>query len=144
MHLHPGGLGRITVCPFDWYKEGWKTTEARLANVLSDRSFTAENVAKVLNVKGEQLSAETYYFRPNQVLGWHKHPESEQVFFIIEGSGTFFLERPDDTERHAVDRGSIIIVPANAWHSMQNTGNCDLIACQATHLPVTTVQKPIN
>lgn len=125
-------------------------TDIGLANILQDRMFTATNVAKVQNVRGQRLTAETYYFRPGQSLAYHRHPESEQVFIIFEGEGVFYLDSSDaaanpleQAGETAIDvkPGSVMLAPAGVWHRLDNTGAGDMVAAQVSSLPVSSVQR---
>lgn len=114
--------------------------EVMKGNVLDDATYRDDNVTKVTNLKTGQIGVDTYYFRPGQVLDYHKHPESDQVFFIIEGEGTFYLDDGTETEV-GVRSGSVVLAPAGVWHKLVNTGAGNLVATQATHMPATGVQR---
>ncbi|MEK7802893.1 MAG: cupin domain-containing protein, partial [Deltaproteobacteria bacterium] len=62
------------------------------ANVVEKKEFKNENVNKVNHIKSEQLTTDTYYFKPGQVLDYHRHPEGDQIFFVHEGEGTFCMD----------------------------------------------------
>lgn len=94
----------------------------------------ANAVNKVTNLKTEQIGVDTYYFRPGQVLDYHKHHGSDQVFFIIAGEGTFYLDDGVET-RIEVRPGSVVLAPADVLHKLVNTGAGNLVATSATHLP---------
>ncbi|MGE5560930.1 MAG: cupin domain-containing protein [Chloroflexota bacterium] len=125
-------------------------TEIKLANIFQDRTFTATNVAKVQNVRGERLTAETYYFKPGQSLAYHRHPDSEQVFLIFSGEGVFYL---DSTEQGGntieqvgetsirVKEGSVVLAPAGLWHRLDNTGDGDMVVAQISSLPTSSIQR---
>lgn len=125
-------------------------SEIGLANVFQDRTFTGTNVAKVQNVRGSHLAVETYYFKPDQSLAYHRHPESEQVFIIFEGDGVFYLDSSTSGGNSleqvgetaiAVKPGSIVLAPAGVWHRLVNTGRGDLVAAEVSSLPLTSVQR---
>jgi len=109
-------------------------------NVLDKLQMQEGNLAKIVNIKTEQIGADTYYFHPGQVLAYHQHPHSDQVFFIISGTGKFYLD--DGTEKiFDVSPGTIVLAPKGVWHQLINTGNEPLIASQATKLPVTSLAR---
>lgn len=60
-------------------------------NVLQNKTFTENTVNKVVNLQTDQLSADTYYFKPGQVLKFHEHPGVDQIFYFLEGEGKFYL-----------------------------------------------------
>ncbi len=46
----------------------------------------------------------------------HRHFEMDEVFYVIDGSGTFVL----NDVRHAIEKGHSIFIPKNAWHGFEN------------------------
>ena len=57
------------------------------ANVIQKKEFKEEGVNKVTYIKTEQLVADTYYFKPNQVVAYHRHPEGDQIFSVFARGG---------------------------------------------------------
>lgn len=91
--------------------------------------FNDNAVNKVNNFTGEDLTADTYYFKPGQVLAYHRHPGGDQIFFILKGQGKFYLDNGSEEEID-VKEGSIIYVPKGVYHKL--VANGELIACQST------------
>lgn len=87
-------------------------------------------VNKVNNFTGEDLTTDTYYFKPGQILEYHRHPEGDQVFFILKGQGKFFLDNGSESQIDIAE-GSIIYVPKGIWHKIEAMGG-EMIACQTT------------
>lgn len=102
------------------------------ADVNGKKEFNSDGVGKVTYVKGEQVSADTYYFRPGQSLGYHRHPEGDQIFFVHEGEGTFSLD-DGAVETVALRPGVIVLAPKGVWHNV--TAKTDLVVSQATRQP---------
>ncbi|NPV27393.1 MAG: cupin domain-containing protein [Firmicutes bacterium] len=98
--------------------------------VFLNPQFSDQSANKVNNFTGEDLTADTYYFKSGQVLPYHRHPHGDQVFFILKGEGNFYLDNGGE-EVVEVNEGSIIYVPAGVWHKLENTGT-ELIASQVT------------
>jgi quercetin dioxygenase-like cupin family protein len=42
----------------------------------------------------------------------HRHWEKEEAFYVLEGSGVFFL----NDVNHPIEKGATIFIPKNAWH----------------------------
>lgn len=61
----------------------------------------------------------------------HAHPESTQVYLVIEGSGRMIV----DEEEADVTRGSMVCIPPGARHAIHNTGNRALTYVSATTPP---------
>ncbi len=117
------------------------TLEVKHVNVLDGAEFRDTVVRKVPNLKTEQMGVDTYYFRPGQVLDYHRHPGSDQIFFVIQGEGTFYLDDGSSEASIEVKAGSIVLAPAGVWHKLVNTGSGDLIAAQSTQMPATTENR---
>lgn len=102
------------------------------ADVAAKKEFKADGVNKVTYVKTEQVAQDTYYFKSGQVLDYHRHPGGDQVFFVHEGEGTYFLE--DGTEETlALNPGVVVLAPKNVWHKI--VAKTDLVVSQATVQP---------
>ncbi|WP_328812217.1 cupin domain-containing protein [Paradesulfitobacterium ferrireducens] len=98
--------------------------------VFDKPQFNETRVNKVNNFTGQDLTTDTYYFKPGQVLAYHQHPEGDQVFLILKGEGKFYLDNGSE-EVIDVKEGSIVYVPKGVWHKLENTGS-EMVACQAT------------
>ncbi|MHB1654618.1 MAG: cupin domain-containing protein [Desulfitobacteriaceae bacterium] len=98
--------------------------------VFDQPQFSDSGVNKVNNFTGIDLTADTYYFNKDQVLDYHRHPEGDQVFFILKGKGTFYLNNGSE-ESIPVKEGSIIYIPRGVWHKL-TAEEGEMVACQAT------------
>jgi quercetin dioxygenase-like cupin family protein len=58
-------------------------------------------------------------FLPGQELPVHYHDHEHEVFDVLEGRGTMFL----DGEAIELARGSVIFVPAGVRHGFKNTSD---------------------
>lgn len=85
-------------------------------------------VPKVSIFSGKDMTSEVYYFKPEQVLKIHKHPNGEQIFFFLKGNGTMIIEEKE----HPVSAGDTIFIEANQWHSIVNGDNEEMVAVQVT------------
>ena len=109
-------------------------------NVLEKLQLLDNTLSKVVNIKTEQLGADTYYFNPGQKLAYHQHPDSDQIFFVISGKGKFYLDNGVE-QVFDVAPGSIVLAPKGVWHQLVNTGTEPLVTSQATKLPVTSLAR---
>ncbi len=48
----------------------------------------------------------------------HRHLESEEIYYLVEGSGEMEL----DGERRAVTVGDAVLIPPGAWHQIRAAG----------------------
>lgn len=62
----------------------------------------------------------------------HGHPESEQAYVIVRGSG---IMRVGD-ELQVVGPGDLVLVPPGSGHSIRNTGSEPLVFVSAAAPPV--------
>ncbi len=104
------------------------------ADAMARCEFKDDDVNKVNYIMTDQLGADTYYFKPGQVLAYHRHPQGDQIFFIHEGEGEFYLDTGTE-EKITIKQGSMVLAPKNVWHKVVNTGNSPLIVSQATKQP---------
>jgi quercetin dioxygenase-like cupin family protein len=101
-------------------------------NVVVAKDFKADKVNKVTSIKTSQIAQDTYYFKAGQVLDYHRHPEGDQVFFVQEGQGSFYLD--DNGEEFVkIGPGSVMLAPRGVWHKL--VAETDMIASQATVQP---------
>lgn len=47
---------------------------------------------------------------------WERHPDGDELVYILEGSATLQLFEESGTRSIAVDKGKMAIVPAGIWH----------------------------
>ncbi len=70
-----------------------------------------------------QLSAGVVHVPPGMGHGRHNHPGSEEIIYVLEGSGEQMIE---DTQGnpvvHQVRAGCTIFVPDSRFHATMNTG----------------------
>lgn len=102
------------------------------ANVSQNKEFKEEGVNKVTYIKTDQIVADTYYFKPGQVLAYHRHPEGDQIFFVHEGKGTFCLDEGKE-ECLALKPGVVVLAPKGVWHKI--TAATELVVSQSTRQP---------
>ena len=55
---------------------------------------------------------------PGQATERHYHAETEEIYFVLAGSGEMELEG----ERAPVAPGDAVPIPPRAWHQIRNTG----------------------
>lgn len=104
------------------------------AVIADSKELKDDAVAKVTLIGTEQIALDVYYFKPGQALGYHRHPEGDQIFTVIEGTGTFKLD--DGTEEVLeVGPGSTFLAPKNVWHDLIDSGDGKLVAQQVTKQP---------
>jgi len=54
---------------------------------------------------------------PNQAPPFHKHDDTEQVFYVVEGAGVLTIG--DKKEQYKVKPGDVVRIPVSAYHSIR-------------------------
>lgn len=103
-------------------------------NIADKKELKDDAVAKVTLIATEQIALDVYYFKAGQGLGYHRHPEGDQIFTVIEGTGTFKL---DDGSELVIEvgPGDTFLAPKNVWHDLIDSGDGALVAQQVTKQP---------
>jgi len=59
---------------------------------------------------------------PDEATQRHYHARTEEIYFVLKGSGRMEV----DGETKMVRPGDAILIPAGAWHQLENNGNSEL------------------
>jgi mannose-6-phosphate isomerase-like protein (cupin superfamily) len=59
---------------------------------------------------------------PDQATERHFHRASEEIYFVVKGSGMLEV----DGERRTVRPGDAVLIPPGAWHTLENNGTSEL------------------
>ena len=59
---------------------------------------------------------------PDQATERHYHRLSEEIYFVVKGSGDMEL----DGEHKRIAVGDAVLIPAGAWHTLHNNGTSEL------------------
>lgn len=71
-------------------------------------------------------SSEVFFviLEPGEAPPMHKHDDTEQIFFILEGQGR--LEAGTPPESFQVKPGDTVRIPVGTWHRIHNEGTQNL------------------
>ena len=64
------------------------------------------------------------YFSPGQGLNMHIHPESEEVYYVVEGRGTVYV---GEERKMEVNKDTAVYSPPGTIHGIRNTGSEKLV-----------------
>lgn len=78
--------------------------------------FDAEPLTNVPLFEAETFSGCLLGFRPGQVLPRHRHAHEHEVFDVVSGTGTVWL----DGEPITAGPGTVIFVPAGVEHGFES------------------------
>jgi mannose-6-phosphate isomerase-like protein (cupin superfamily) len=59
---------------------------------------------------------------PGQATERHYHGVSEEIYFVLKGQGEMEL----DGETRFLRPGDAVLIPARAWHTLENNGTSEL------------------
>lgn len=108
------------------------------ANVSATKEFKDDAVNKVTYIKTDQIAQDTYYFKAGQVLAYHRHPGGDQLFFVHEGEGTYYIDDGEE-ETTTLKPGVTVLAPKGVWHKI--VASTDLVVSQATSQPAGMEQR---
>ena len=76
--------------------------------------------------RSESSTSEAFVviIEPGSAPPLHRHADTEQVFFILEGNGN--LEIQDETKHFPVSPGNLVRVPPKTYHTIRAVGNLPL------------------
>jgi mannose-6-phosphate isomerase-like protein (cupin superfamily) len=77
-------------------------------------------------VRNQSLAEAT--LEPGQATQRHYHAESEEIYYVVEGSGEMEL----DGEVRAIGVGDAVLIPPGAWHQVRGgDGRLRFLCCCA-------------
>jgi quercetin dioxygenase-like cupin family protein len=62
---------------------------------------------------------------PGEAPPLHVHPDTEQVFYLLEGEGELHIG-PDGGQRFRVRPGDVVRIPPGTWHLIRNDGGVNI------------------
>ena len=74
-------------------------------------------------VRNQSLAEAT--LQPGQATERHYHAETEEIYYLVEGSGEMEL----DGDRRPVSPGDAILIPAGAWHEITAKSELRFLCC---------------
>ncbi len=102
---------------FDWGRLSW----------LSEPRVTA----------AERFSTGLVVLEPGKGHDRHNHPYSEEILYVVSGTGLQTVELPGKVEEREVGPGTLVHIPTALYHSTVNNGDVpmELIAIYAPFGP---------
>ena len=95
----------------------------RIASLDRVESFVTKDgslIRELHHTAAQSLAEAT--LEPGQATERHYHRLTEEIYFVIKGSGE--MEVDEKTER--VRPGDAVLIPAGAWHTLVNDGTSEL------------------
>ena len=85
--------------------------------------FSTEKRIRKKLYGSEKIVTELLCYEPGQSTPMHQHPQQDEVFYVLEGSGTIFIGE----EEQSVSPGSLIFVSAQKRHGMRAANDSRLV-----------------
>jgi quercetin dioxygenase-like cupin family protein len=93
-----------------------------LATLLDGQDLITSGGSGEINNSG-RITILVQNYRPGGVHKIHAHDDTEQVFFVYEGTGEFLLGE----EWFGIKKGDLIFVPKDTVHAARNSSDSTLI-----------------
>jgi len=94
-------------------KQGLKTV-----NINDIREFDPKNILKKVPFDADKMVFNTYFLEPAELLRLHKHPDSDEYFYLAEGEGQFTV----GNDQVMIKSGAAVYGPAGVAHGFVNSG----------------------
>ena len=99
------------------------------ANANKIKKFSTQELSNLNLFDGEAFFGRLLCFSKGQVVRYHHHEHTDELFDVIEGEGTFLI---DGGEMAGVP-GTILYVPAGVEHGMRADGTDQWVVRETVH-----------
>jgi len=95
----------------------------KLASLERVEAFVTKDGSTIRELHHTELqSLAEATLEPAQATERHYHRASEEIYFVVKGSGSLEV----DGETRIVRPGEAVLIPPGAWHTLENTGTSEL------------------
>jgi quercetin dioxygenase-like cupin family protein len=94
-----------------------------VVNLESLALFSDEKMRKIPVFDSEKYFCDLYCLRPGQDQRVHTHPESDKIYVVLRGSGSFHI----GGEERQLNGGQAVIARPGEAHGVRTTGEQDLV-----------------
>ncbi|OQA91499.1 MAG: Cupin domain protein [Elusimicrobia bacterium ADurb.Bin231] len=95
----------------------------KTVKVAELKEFSAEKFLKKVPLDTDKIIFNTFFFKPRQFLPFHKHPSTDELFYVVEGIGEFTV----GNEQTTVGPTSSVYSESDVFHGVVNSGDKDLV-----------------
>jgi quercetin dioxygenase-like cupin family protein len=92
--------------------------------ILDLAEFSEEKFVRKAVMQSKGIVCDFVCFEPGQSADFHKHPIQDEIFYVVEGSGTITFE---DREDIPVKPGSIVFTPSGVVHGVETSDDQRLV-----------------
>lgn len=101
-------------------KEDKKMQAVKIKDI---KEFNDEKLLKKVPLETDKIVFNTFYLKSRQFLPFHKHPATDEMFYIVEGVGEFTV----GNESIIVGPTSSVYGPANIFHGVVNSSDKEMV-----------------
>ncbi|PKN01447.1 MAG: hypothetical protein CVU77_04935 [Elusimicrobia bacterium HGW-Elusimicrobia-1] len=102
------------------------------------KEFAEEKLLKKVPLETDKIVFNNFFLKPGQILPFHKHPATDELFYIVEGAGEFTV----GDEQTAAGPTAAVYGPAGVYHGVVNSGDKDMVMISVQGpKPVETIFK---
>ena len=80
----------LLLATISFAEEKNETTKIRTVKVSDIKEFNADKFVKKVPLDTDKIVFNTFYFKPRQFLPFHKHPATDELFYIVSGVGRIY------------------------------------------------------
>ncbi len=94
-----------------------------VSSIRSAEPFTTKDGSTIRELHHtEAQSLAEASLEPDQATERHYHRLSEEIYFVLKGSGDMEVEG----EHRRIAVGDAVLIPPGAWHTLHNNGTSEL------------------
>lgn len=101
----------------------YKTTYSEVANSITKDGSIIRELMHPSTHKAEKQSLAEAIIPQNQSTKLHRHTTSEEIYYVLSGSGTMQIE----DRNFSIDKGNSICIAPGESHNVINIGLQDLV-----------------
>ena len=101
-------------------------------NVKDAEEFNEKAFVRKRLFETSDMNFNIYCIEPGQQNPLHKHPNSDEILYFVEGTG----ECKVGQESYKVKPGDVVLVPKNVSHAILNMHESDNMVCVLVQSPL--------
>jgi mannose-6-phosphate isomerase-like protein (cupin superfamily) len=95
----------------------------KIASLERVESFVTKDGSTIRELHHTELqSLAEATLEPSEATERHYHRRTEEIYFVLKGSGTMEV----DGQTQTIRPGDAVLIPAGAWHQLENDGSSEL------------------
>jgi mannose-6-phosphate isomerase-like protein (cupin superfamily) len=95
----------------------------KVSSLAAAEPYTTKDGSTIRELHRTELqSLAEATLEPAQATERHQHRVAEEIYFVLKGSGSMEV----DGSSRRVRPGDAVLIPAGAWHTLENDGSSEL------------------